>query len=119
MDLPLAQIPQPRGACSPLEPHTRATHGVRPLDAALLSNALLTPRPAPQPPPPLYSRTRARSLSPDPDPNPNQGPPPLELDDIAPNYALRKIMEEWIAAQHAPPASDQPRAGDQTPGPAD
>ena len=30
-----------------------------------------------------------------------QGPGTLKLDQIAPNYALRMLMEEWIAAHAA------------------
>ena len=30
-----------------------------------------------------------------------QGPGKLELDQIAPNYALRMLMEAWIAAHAA------------------
>ena len=30
-----------------------------------------------------------------------QGPGTLQLDQIAPNYALRMLMEEWIAAHAA------------------
>ena len=42
----------------------------------------------------------ARPLSPLPPPR-SQGPGTLELDQIAPNYALRQIMEAWIITQAA------------------
>ena len=31
----------------------------------------------------------------------SQGPGTLELDQIAPNYALRQIMEAWIAGHES------------------
>ena len=72
-----------------------------------MARASLTPRSpsAPHPNvPPSYSSQWPGTLelgripSPDPNPNPNQGPGTLELDQIAPNYALRMLMEAWIAA---------------------
>ena len=46
------------------------------------------------------------AYAPTPPPTNAQGPGTLEIDQLAPNYALRELLEAWIATNAATGATD-------------